>query len=96
MRIDLLVEQCNSVSIVYLSHLQAYVKEIVRRENRKNIDNEESELGWATGIRKIMGKDTIILSTELSELRKPKGYLVPVSFQALRDRIMQFLIRKGW
>ncbi len=96
MRIDLLVDQCKSITLVYLSHLQVYVKEIMRRERQENIDDEESELGWARGIRMLMGKDTTILSTKLIELRKPKGYLVPVSFQAMRDTIIQFLIRKGW
>jgi len=96
MRIDLLVDQCSSINLVYLSHLQVYVKEIIRRERQEDIDDEESELGWAKGIRKLMGKDTTILSTKLSELRKSKGYLVPVSFQAIRDTIIQFLVRKGW
>jgi len=68
----------------------------VRRQTHEIYDDEVSELGLVLGIRKLMGKDTGAVSASLRELHRPRGYMLPVSPQSVRDTIRQFLIRKGW
>ncbi len=68
----------------------------MRRQAQETYDDEVSELGWALGVRKLLGKDTAKVTASLRELRRPRGYMLPVSLQSVRDTIRQFLIRKGW
>lgn len=68
----------------------------MRRQGQKTYDDEVSELGWALGIRKLLGKDTANVTASIRELVRPRGYMLPVSLQSVHDTIRQFLIRKGW